>query len=76
MMIKKKGFCMTLTNGDKAICAQIAGEVSRKIMSEHVKNCPHAMKAKIVFVAIVCTALGSSIGTGSIVWQIAKSILR
>ena len=33
-----------LDEGDKAICAEVAGEVCEKIILGHIKSCPHGIK--------------------------------
>ena len=67
---------MGLSNGDKAICAKIAGEVIEKAMKEHLKTCPVKVDLKIKtahFVGIIFgCVLGSGVGSGSVVYAIIK----
>ena len=56
-----------LNEGDKAICAEIAGEVMEKVIAQHIPSCPHGIKLGKTLMLLVGTAIGSAAGGGGIV---------
>lgn len=56
-----------LDEGDKAICAEIAGEVTEKVLQKHIESCPHGIKLGKMLMLIIGTAVGSAAGGGGIV---------
>ena len=65
---------MALTEGDKAICGQIAERIIQNVMEQHVKSCPHAVRWKMIAAVFLGAVLGSGLvnGIGSV---LAKFIL-
>ncbi len=57
---------MTLTEGDKAICAEIAREIIEKVLLEHIKSCPHGKSLLMNKVLVIGLCIGSGVGGGSI----------
>jgi hypothetical protein len=65
---------MTLTDGDKAECKEIAREIIKEVLSEHILLCPHGRYiAKLMFVSIGI-ALGSGVTGGGIVLAVMKAV--
>lgn len=67
---------MALSNGDKAICAQIAGEVVEKVLEAHIKACPHGIKLRIDKAYIIGICIGSGLAGGSIGAAVTQLIER
>jgi hypothetical protein len=63
---------MALTDGDKAICAQLAGEIIEKVIAGHIKSCPHGIKLQVSRAYLVGIILGSSIVGGGVGATILK----
>jgi len=69
---------MTLSDGDKAICAQIAGEIIKEVIAEHIESCPHGIKLQVSKAYIVGIVLGSGIvsgGVGAAVFKVFSMVL-
>lgn len=67
---------MALSNGDKAICMEIAREIVEKSLQNHIKYCPiksFINERKALFYGI-CLGLGfgSGIGGGGAFWALMK----
>ncbi len=63
---------MALTEGDKAICAEVAREIIEKVLAEHITSCPHGralVKSKMLLIGL---CLGSGVGSGSLVFALAQ----
>ena len=64
---------MSLTDGDKAEIKEMAREIVKEVLIEHVTACPHgARMTRLLFLA-VGVGLGSGIGSGTVVMFIAKA---
>ena len=67
---------MALTDGDKAMCMEIARIINQEALCEHIKSCPHGqMLVKNKMFLIGCTvgiSLSGGIGGASIVLLFAK----
>jgi len=63
---------MALNDGDKAECKEIAREIVKEVLIEHIKGCPHgkSLLASKMFMAGIC--VGSGFAGGSIALSIAK----
>jgi len=60
---------MALNDGDKAECKEIAREIVKEVLSEHIASCPHgktilASKMMIVGLFIGCGFTGGSLALG------------
>jgi hypothetical protein len=51
---------MGLTEGDKAICAQIAERIIKDVMQEHIKSCPHNIRWKLAAALVIGAFLGNA----------------
>lgn len=56
-----------LSEGDKAICAEIAGEVTRSVLQQHIDSCPHGIKMGKIVMLLIGACFGGAAGGGSIV---------
>lgn len=63
---------MALTEGDKAECKEIAREIVKEVLSEHIASCPHGktLLASKMFIIGVCT--GSGFAGGGLALGLAK----
>jgi len=66
---------MALTEGDKAECKEIAREIIREVLIEHIASCPHGktVLASKMFLAGVC--IGSGFAGGSLALGLAKLLI-
>lgn len=68
---------MALTEGDKAVCHEIAREIIKEVIKEHIDSCPHGlslMRKKALLIGICAgVGIGSGIGGGSIVMFLMKA---
>ena len=55
---------MALTEGDKAICNEMAGELIEKVMERHIASCPHGLLLAKSKSWIIGVSLGVGIGAG------------
>ncbi len=74
-LINKGEAAMTLSNGDKALCAQIAGEIIEKVIKEHIKSCPHGRSILKLTCVSIGIALGSGLASGGAVYAILRTLL-
>lgn len=62
---------MTMTEGDKAECKEIAREINKEVLKEHIASCPHgkAMLKNKMFLTgcIIGASIGGGIGGGGMV---------
>ena len=63
---------MALSEGDKAICGEIAQEIIEKVLIQHIASCPHGIKLDKWWMLIVGACLGSGVGGGTIVGVLLK----
>jgi len=68
----------SLSEGDKAMCAEIAREIIEKIIDKHVESCPHGMtimKSKWFIVGCIISAgICGGLGGGGLVAILLKAI--
>lgn len=57
---------MALTDGDKAECKEIAREIIKEVLIEHVAGCPHGIKIVKNKMFLVGMMLGVGVGSGAI----------
>ncbi len=51
---------MALTPGDIAECKQIAREIVKEVLIEHIQSCPHGRS----LLKFTCISVGIAIGSG------------
>ena len=61
---------MTLDNGDKAQCMEIAREIIKEVLTEHIKICPHGVKIKNAWMFI----LGAGAAGGYSISELVRHI--
>jgi len=63
---------MALTAGDKAECKQIAREIIKEVLVEHIAGCPHGktILASKMFLTGIC--VGSGFAGGGLALGLAK----
>jgi len=57
---------MVLTSGDKAECKEIAREIIKEVLIEHIKSCPHGVSLARDRVLLLGVCIGSGIGGGGL----------
>lgn len=64
-----------MTHGEKAEYKEIAREIIKEVLSEHIKSCPHgkSLLASKMFMAGVC--IGSGFAGGGLALGVAKIML-
>lgn len=63
---------MSLSEGDKAECKEIAREIVQEVLTTHIQICPHGRTMfKMLWISIGI-AVGSGITGGSVVLTIVK----
>ena len=65
---------MALTEGDKAICMEMAREIIKEVLTEHVKSCPHGIMIQKSKALIFGICLGSGFAGGGLCLAVAKII--
>ena len=67
-----------LDDGDKAICMEIAREINKEVLLEHIASCPHGkaiVKNKMFLVGLtVGISLVGGVGGAGIVMAFARMI--
>lgn len=51
---------MALTLGEKAECKEIAREINKEVLAEHIQSCPHGRS----LLKFTCISVGIAIGSG------------
>lgn len=66
---------MSLSDGDKAECKEIAREIIQEVLVIHIQSCPHGktLLASKMFLFGIC--IGSGFAGGSFALAIAKIIM-
>ena len=57
---------MALNDGDKAECKEIAREIVKEVLVEHVKMCPHGQFLRMAKARLIGIVIGVVVGTGSV----------
>lgn len=57
---------MALNDGDKAECKEIAREIVKEVLVEHVKLCPHGQLLRVAKAKLIGILIGVVVGTGGI----------
>lgn len=67
---------MALTEGDKAICAEITREIVEEVVTNvlkvHLEACPHGKALARSRAIVIGACIGSGLGSGGLVLAIAK----
>jgi len=58
---------MSLTDGDKAECKEIAREIVKEVMTVHIASCPHGQLLRRSKAWLVGCSVGIGLGSGGLV---------
>jgi len=67
---------MALSESDKAECREIAREIVKEVLIEHIKSCPHGqflMRSRMLLIGL---CIGSGIGGGGAVYALIRSLAK
>lgn len=67
---------MALTEGDKAECKEIAREIIKEVLLNHVAACPHGLFLMKKRAALIGMCIGVGIGSGVGSTGIAMLLIR
>ena len=65
---------MALTDGDKAECKEIAREIVREVLKEHIMSCPHGRSLLASKMLLVGLCVGSGLTSGGIVIGLVRLV--
>lgn len=57
---------MSLTEGDKNTCKEIAREIIKEVLLEHVQSCPHGIQLRISKAYLFGICIGSGLAGGGV----------
>jgi hypothetical protein len=63
---------MALTEGDKAEIKEMAREIVKEVLMEHVQACPHGQAFEIMKAKFLGICAGIGVGSGSLVAAFMK----
>lgn len=63
---------MALSDGDKAICGQIAERIMENVMRQHIDSCPHGKLLLGMKMLVFGAMLGSGVASGGLVFGLIK----
>ena len=63
---------MALNDGDKAECKEIAREIIKEVMAEHVASCPHGQSLSVLKAKFVGICIGVGVGSSGLAAMIMK----
>ncbi len=61
-----------MTSGDKAEIKEMAREIVKEVLIEHVAVCPHGMSLKILTAKMVGIGVGIGVASGGTMFGLAK----
>ena len=63
---------MPLSEGDKNTCRELAREIIREVMTEHIASCPHGRLVRASKFLLIGLLIGSGAISGGLVMTLAK----
>jgi len=66
---------MTLSDGDKAECKEIAREIIKEVLAIHIETCPHGKALMRNKMFLIGACIGSGIGSGGVTFALAKVLM-
>lgn len=63
---------MSMTDGDKAEVKEMAREIVKEVLREHVQACPHGQTLSILKAKFIGICLGVGVGSGGVTAAILK----
>ena len=67
---------MALSEGDKNTCRELAREIIKEVLIEHIKSCPHGQSILASKMLLVGMCIGSGFASGGIVFGLIKVFLN
>jgi hypothetical protein len=67
---------MTLSEGDKNTCREIAREIIKEVLIQHIESCPHGKSILTSKALIIGLCLGSGFAGGGLAIAFAQFIFR
>jgi len=67
---------MTLDDGDKAECKEIARVMMKEVMTEHIASCPFGKRQLRDRAMLVGACLGSGIGGGGVLYALMEHLSK
>ncbi len=61
-----------MTNGDKAECKEMAREIVKEVLIEHIASCPYGVRMKVVTSRIIGIGIGIGMASGGTMFGLAK----
>ena len=65
---------MALSKGDLAECKEIAREIIKEVLVEHIKSCPHGKTILASKMLLVGMCVGSGLASGGVVFGLIRLI--
>jgi len=65
---------MTLSDGDKAECKEIARAIIKEVLIEHIASCPHGRTILASKMLLVGMCIGSGLASGGTVYALVQFI--
>jgi len=63
---------MALSSGDKAECKEIAREIIKEVLLEHIESCPHGKIILASKMLLIGACIGSGLASGGVVYALAQ----
>ena len=63
---------MALSDGDIAECKEIAREIIKEVLIEHIESCPHGKAIMASKMMLVGACIGSGLASGGVVIALAR----
>jgi len=65
---------MAMTEGDKAEIKEMARQIVKEVLAEHVQACPHGQSLNLLRAKFVGICLGVGVGSGGLVAAVLKVV--
>ena len=66
---------MALSVGEKAECKEIAREIIKEVLVEHIKSCPHGRVILASKMLLIGACVGSGLASGGVVFALSRIIV-
>ena len=70
--LKNNEVYMALTDGDKALCVELARAIIKEVLSEHIKVCPHGQTLNMMRAKFFGVCIGIGVASGGVVSAIMQ----
>jgi len=65
---------MALSDGDKAECKEIAREIIKEVLREHIQSCPHGKTLLASKMLLIGACMGSGLTSAGVIYGLIKAI--